>query len=281
MFYSRRFPRRVLVRGHVSGVPIGRTPPEVVFHHQPKTAGSSFRALLASYFWKREVCPAEIDSELHRLSTAERRMYRFYAGHFQFNTIEDLFPEAIWITFVRNPVERVVSNFYNLRDDTRHPDSWKRRAEERPEVRRFLDKVANMELGDFVESAEPRARDRVCNRQVRYLVRRGERVKRFPDWDEELLNEAKRNLCDRFSMVGVQERYVESIRVLCSTFGVERPHDLVPFDTNINVAEKRAGRYQLDPEVEARLEARNQMDTELWNYANGLLTERLKAQSFL
>lgn len=255
------------------GVTLG-TPPRVLFHHQPKTAGSTFRGILARLFRPGEVCPAEIEDELRALRPAERRRYRLYAGHFSYATIESLFDTAVWLVLLRHPVERVISNFYNLRDPRRYGAAWERRVRERPDVARFLAKVEKLSLEEFVHCDDPRALDRVVNRQARYLVAEAPGTKRYPVCDAALLDQARRNLTERFAWVGVQEHFDVSLQLFCMTFGLLPLRDVDRFTTNVNTDERRADRYEVPDRVLRAIEERNPMDLELWRLAETLLWER-------
>lgn len=254
-------------------------PRQVVFHHQPKTAGSSFRTYLHTLFHPQQICPAEIDDELIALHDDERVEFRLFAGHFRFDTIEEFFPDADWIIFLRHPVERVISNYYNLRDPARHPKDWKERSAQRPKVQAFLDEVREMSLKQFVSSDHPRARDRIVNRQTRYLLpRRGNGPGRSPVvWDEAMLEQAKETLSERFRFVGVQEHYRVSMQVFCRTFGVSAPEDLDQFDRNINEFRGSDDRYEVGLDIRTYLEEQNLMDIELWKYATALLSARTES----
>ncbi len=249
--------------------------PKILFHHQPKTAGSTFRQILENFFPGNEVCPAEIDDELKVLTADERARYRLYAGHYQYDTICAELPDAIWLTFVRNPIDRVVSNFYNLNDQKRTDEKWLERARARPEVIRFLEKVWKMDLDEFVDSEEPRARDRIVNRQTRYLVPRTKNVKQFPFYDKEIVETAKKNLREKFVYVGVQEYFAISLQLFCMTFGLRSIDDCDRFTANVNKVGKLDGCYDLPPRVRTRLEEQNAMDLEIWNYAQKLMFQRL------
>jgi hypothetical protein len=224
------------------------------------------------------VCPAEIDDEIRSLSPEQRRQYRLYAGHYKYDVIREHFADAIWLTLIRNPVDRVVSNYFNLRDPDRYVTAWIRRARERPKVQRFLDKVQSMTLEEFVFSEEKRARDRVVNRQTRYLVPRElKRRNPFPLHDESLLETAKRNLRERFAFVGVQEDFGLALDLFLMTFGLPPLEDPDRFSTNINTREKTRRGYEISDEVRRHLEDHNRMDLELWAYAREIMFERLKA----
>lgn len=259
--------------------PLADHPRQIVFHHQPKTAGSSFREYLMTLVREDQVCPAEIDDEITRLSDAERASFKLFGGHFRFDTLADTFPDADWIIFLRHPVDRIVSNYYNLRDSLRHPENWKQRAADRPAVKEFLDQVADMTLEDFVHSDHPRARDRVVNRQTRYLLRRQSDGpgKRIVADDPRMLEQAKHTLQSRFRFVGVQERYDLSVAVFCREFGIDEPADLRQFDRNVNELKPQERRYELTDELRTYLEQQNVMDIALWNFGLECLARRAAA----
>lgn len=267
--------------------PTGRPLPartRVVFQHIPKTAGSSFRRILEGLFAPGETCPAEIDDEVRSLSPGERRCYRLYAGHFSHGLLREAFPDALWLTFLRDPVERVVSNHHNLTDPSRHRPQWVRRAAERPAVRDFLDRVASMSLERFVRLGDPRVRDRVVNRQTRCLSEPdhdpwqpdGRDLGDYPLWDEAILERARRNLRERFAFVGIQEEFTLSLRVFAQSFGLRPFGDVRGATDNVNPQRAEGSRYVIPPDVRAYLEEHNRMDAALWRHGRELLFERLR-----
>ena len=92
--------------------------------HIPKTAGVTFRSILARTFeadfllsyWKMTDATGEVVAEVP-LNT------RCIHGHFAPEVFLPRFPDAKLITWVRDPVERVVSSYcHRLRDpDLKHP----------------------------------------------------------------------------------------------------------------------------------------------------------------
>ncbi|MBA1146037.1 sulfotransferase family 2 domain-containing protein [Ectothiorhodospiraceae bacterium WFHF3C12] len=259
--------------------------PNVVFHHFPKTAGSTFRRILESFFLPDEVCPAEIDDEVRALSVNDRHKYRLYAGHFSYTMISNEFArDGIWLTFVRNPIERIVSNYYNVTDPARHKQQWLDRLESRPAVKAYMERVKGVSLEDFVFLDDPRTHDRVINRMTRYLVRSDSdpmdptRISPYPKYDEDLLGEAKENLKERFAFVGIQELFDLSLQHFALTFGLRPFGDMEAFNVNLN-PRKRSEKYKLESHVEEYLLECNQMDLEIRRYAEELFWERYMSQT--
>jgi hypothetical protein len=92
--------------------------------HIPKTGGVSIRNILKDHFregfvlWYWEITDAfgQVCSDIPAGATCVH-------GHYAVDVLADRFPEATLITWVRDPIERVVSSYYHrLRDpDLRHP----------------------------------------------------------------------------------------------------------------------------------------------------------------
>ena len=92
--------------------------------HIPKTAGVSFRKMLAQiygpgfvlYYWEITDAWGRVCAEIPPDATCVH-------GHFEAHLLADKFPDATLITWVRDPVERVASSYYfRLRNpDWKHP----------------------------------------------------------------------------------------------------------------------------------------------------------------
>ena len=100
----------------------------LVFIHIPKTAGTSFRKAAIEYFGEECVCcdygpyAEETSLPVRRWVIDETDMWQFYsefsnggyrllAGHINAGTYSPLFPANQFITFLRNPVQRLMSNY--------------------------------------------------------------------------------------------------------------------------------------------------------------------------
>lgn len=99
------------------------TEPELLSLHIPKTAGTSFRNILKSVYGEDQVVrfdtkpdgSAELDEVPYEAKVLPA--VRVIHGHFRFDKLTALFPlpknykSIIW---VRDPVDRVISNYYYL-----------------------------------------------------------------------------------------------------------------------------------------------------------------------
>jgi hypothetical protein len=173
-------------------------------------------------------------------------------GHFTFGLHEYLNRPVTYVTFVRDPVERVVSLYFHL---LAYPDHYP-----------LNSYVASRRVGiaDFVMNLERREVD---NDQVRRIS--GIDAP-FGGCTPEMLEQAKENLTTRFSVVGLTERFAESLVLLKLRFGWEE-EVFVRWLVNPSNPGQRAL-------SEADLEAivfHNRLDIELHAYAQALFEEAI------
>ncbi len=205
---------------------------------------------------------------------------RFFGGHFTFDMIQEEFADATWLVFLRDPIERIVSNYFNVTNPQRFQHQWVARNDEQPEVKDFLRRIEGISLEDFVFMDDPRIKDRIINRQTRYLVPREELRERgllYTPYDEWVLAQAKKNLRERFAFVAVQEEFDLAMHLFALTFGMRPFGDLSAYTNNVNAKGSFRKRYEMPDHVRAHLVELNRMDLELWAYGRKLMHERLAA----
>lgn len=100
-----------------------KTAPEIISLHIPKTAGTSFRNILKSVYGDKQVARFDINNKgVVRLNEeiytkSELPGFRVLHGHFAYESITGQFklPDNYkLITWVRDPVKRVLSNYFYL-----------------------------------------------------------------------------------------------------------------------------------------------------------------------
>src|SRR5688572_854398 len=87
----------------------------LIFIHIPKTAGLTFRAILANHFDYNQIYPQPDDwYYLYEDARANLANYRLFSGHFPYSVCELLpsTPPPLYVTMLRDPVERFISNFH-------------------------------------------------------------------------------------------------------------------------------------------------------------------------
>mgnify|MGYP001574614240 CR=1 FL=1 len=247
-----------------------------LFHHIPKTAGSTFRGVLQNLFDHEELCRAETPKELQAAFQAGFTEERLFGGHFSYGAISKYLDDAVWVTFLRNPIERVVSHYYNHTNLERIPEEWKQRLEETPEWKQYVDDVQGVSIEGWINNKNQTVNSIACNRQTQAFLPDSIRVNE-KDWgvhNQEYIELAKQNLRENFPFVGIQEYFDLSIDLFSLTFSLN-PIDAASYTTNLNTKKTMEKKYDLEQAVLDLVHDRNSMDIELYEYGVSLFFERL------
>lgn len=171
------------------------TIPMVISVHIPKCAGTSFREILASIYgpqlWLNYGTIFSKESYRSDLIPANSRCIH---GHFFADAFDGVVSQPRLITWVRHPVDRVVSNYYH---SLRSPDM-------RDDCCRLLHEK-QLSLRDYAEL------DWMRNLATRYLARK---------------------TLDEFAFVGIAERFDESLQVFGQEFSRVIPQTGPYLNTN-------------------------------------------------
>jgi hypothetical protein len=154
----------------------------IVSIHVPKCAGTSFKRVL------QDICGARIWYNYGTIFSRDQARAelvppgtKFIHGHFLADAFDDLFPDRRLVTWIRHPVERLVSNYHHfLRSPDMRDDCCRALHERKLGLRQFADL------------------DWMRNETGRYLANK-------PVGD--------------FEFVGITERFEASIRHFCNVFG--------------------------------------------------------------
>jgi hypothetical protein len=91
--------------------------PAVLFMHIPKTAGIAFREAITPNYRESAIAyvygtaPGFLVGDLRRLPLEQRRNLRFVIGHFQYGIHDDLPQETLYVTILREPTARMLSQY--------------------------------------------------------------------------------------------------------------------------------------------------------------------------
>jgi hypothetical protein len=226
----------------------------VVFLHIHKTAGTTLRSLTDRQYRPEEIASVDWKRlEAFKASPAEdRARIRLLRGHMPFGLHEHLPRPSTYITLLREPLDRAVSHYY-----------WVR---ERPEHELKTQAVA----GDLVAYLESGVAADLDNGQVRLIA--GAPFVPFGEMTEAHLEQAVRNLDERFALAGLSERFDESLVLLRDALGWRRPL----YYTRQNETRGRP-RAALDARTAGALRAHNALDLELYAYAADRFARRIAA----
>lgn len=239
----------------------------LIFLHIPKTAGMTLRALLASRYPARHtfVIGNDINADIERFVTMDddsRARIRLLMGHMSFGLHRFLPTGARYVTMLRDPVERVLSEYRFLKRNTLHP---------------FHSRVASMSIHDYLESGFT---GQSSNGQTRLLSGSHEPGRpgiagREP-LDEHHLARALGALDRHFLVAGIQERFDESLLLVSRALGWR----LWPFfvSRNVTTRSREAADVRIDDgeEVRAAIAERNQLDIGLYGEVSRRLDHTIR-----
>ena len=223
----------------------------VIFLHVPKTAGTTLNRLIEWEYPLFEIYSVDpvffrwSVSHLWQLPARRLEKTRIFKGHMLFGLHKILPQPATYITVLREPVDRVISAFYFMRSYVLHPFYWKLRRE-------------NWTLEDFVRRS-PRE-------NVQSKIVAG--ADYYSPCTDEIVEQAKENLFRYFSVVGLSERFEESLALMKLRFGwkLERY-------SSFNVTRARPKKRDLPQSTLDLIVEKNSFDIALYEYATRLFQD--------
>jgi len=230
----------------------------IIFLHLPKCGGTTLNRIIEWEYPTRQIY--SIDPSFFRWSY--RRLMRLpperlaqvlvFKGHMPFGLHTKLIRPATYITFVRDPVERVISEYYSILHYVLHPEHRR---------------MQKLSLEEYA-SGTPHH-----NVQTKLISGRTD----YPnflagDCDAETLALAKDNLAKHFSFAGLTERFDEGLAVLKLLFG----WDIARY-AQFNKTSVRPKRDSILASTQALIAQRNKYDVLLYDHVRALYPDVLKS----
>jgi hypothetical protein len=251
--------------------------PPLYFLHVPKTAGSSFRAILSSIYPEHMVLQAQHWDQFFTFSPEQMRRYRLFMGHFQhffLDYIAPVRPEVV--TFLRDPASRVISRYKHMQ---RLPLIDTRRAGQNLSLLEYLrDPLLGPMSGHsaLIHFAWDLDLHKLALGPVNLMDNAAftaylwELQGTLTDADYERMLPVALERMRNFAFVGVQERYGESLRLLSHRFGWPQ----IPNKVRINTAPASAAKPPGDEEM-ALIRHLTRYDQIIYDEAARLFDERV------
>lgn len=227
--------------------------------HLPKTAGTTLAQLMRYHYSGRAFKGA--GNVLSRFDEAEPRLERIArkpeiraaSGHVSFGLAERVLPEATFVTILREPVARTLSQYYFLAEAGRGGGLIPPGLD---------DDSRTLSLGEAFERGY--LLDDLQTRMLCGLV------SPYDDLPADALERARTNLRDRFAYVGTTERFDELLAVLNLALGW-------PTTAHEPARENPRRPKAVAEDLRALAAERNPLDHELHAYAGELLAEKVDA----
>jgi len=212
------------------------------FTHIPKTAGSSFaKVYLQPNFQSGYKRPEGLSDFFY----SRLPKYTCVHGHFPYG-MHHLKPwrRINYITFLREPVNRIISHYFFVLQMKTHPEFLRHKT------------VGIKEITSVNYSLKYSALQ--SNQQTRFIAGFYHGFWNPPS-DAKLLKIAKQNLIDKYSFIGILERYQES----CERF--EKIYNLNSYKDEKKY-QKTIIKKDISQKDKIDIENNNQLDLELYSY---------------
>lgn len=243
----------------------------IVFLHIPKTAGTTFRYIIQYQYkptaiyelYNHSLTHSQRLDKLLNLSETRKQQIKIVNSHFGFGLHEFLHRPYTYITFLRAPIDRVVSMYYylqrtnNIQTNPLPPD---------------------LSLKDFVQTYQ-----RIQNGMTKYLsgvILKDQLADQSPKSTANSqcatkadLELAKKNLKEHFKVIGLAERFDESLILFQKTLGWKIPL----YDKN-NVSKSRPSTRNVSKDTLRLIEKSNEFDIQLYEYAKEVFEEYINQQ---
>ncbi len=263
--FSRRFPiiqhlngrlralvRKAPLRRPTTAADTSATP-KIIFLHIPKTAGTSVRQIVKKEYPGRQCLFIYSHSPVF-LASLQPRMPEACAvyGHVSFGIHEILGVQGRYVTFLRDPVRRVIS-FFNHQARKRDSEFYHR-------IRKGLT------LREMLRSG-------ICHQVNNHMVRIiSGHEGTDPVDDEAVLRRALSNIEQHFAMVGLVERLPASVALLGARLGFHRRHRIPRRNVNLRPRSRR-----VDDATLADIQVYNRLDRMLYDYVQQRFEEEVRS----
>lgn len=239
----------------------------LVFVHVPKAAGSTLRAILdqqyseqAVYRCDMHLYPSAFD-DFRNMPAEQAANIRCLIGHLPYGVHEYLPRSARYVTLLRNPIDRFLSKYKYLCNNDWVADQI------------LVEKKQIETLEAFIELQIQR---NAMNFQTRQISGLGGPQNAFPPFAEPVtpktLETAKKNLRDKFEVVGLQDQFNASLLLMKHIFGWGSV-----YYHKQNVTSRPVPRTKISPRTRDLIEQHNQLDMQLFEYAQELFVDQVKA----
>lgn len=234
---------------------------KLIFMHLPKCGGTTFHTILNRMYLPEEIFDIKVINNIKlntddfiSLSTKEKEQIKLLKGHLEFGLHKYFKENTEYITFLRNPIERIISYYYYV----------KRRPNHR--LYKFDLFKEDMSIYDFVTKINEQD---INNGEIRF-------ISGINDSEEFMLEKALENIEKHFSFVGTIEKFNESLIILQRMYGWSTPYYKIE-----NKTSNRPSHIDLDKKTISAIEHFNAGDILLYQKMNKLLDSKIKKEKSL
>lgn len=225
----------------------------IIFLHLAKTGGYTLNSIISKQYDDNYDIIKPFTTRIpwpEYLQEEEKKRLEVLSGHFHFGIHKQLPQKKFtYITLIRNPIERIISFYYYIRNYKIHPEHH------------IFNQISLYEFVTKERSFNKTLNQRTFNHQTRILSGTN-------NYD---LKAAKKNLENYFSIVGISERFDETLYVMEKKLGWK-----IDSYKKKNVTPNRPSVQEISEEIIDTIKKKNQKDIELYQFANKLLDKHLQ-----
>lgn len=228
---------------------IQKEAPLLIHLHMPKTGGTTLKKIIRKNYPKQNVFDVYVDRKhlSSRLAELAEKQVQCIQGHFPFGVHQFFQQPSTYITILRDPVDRIISEYYFIRSIPWHS---------------LHPKVSNMSLQEYQQSPLTQ------NLQTVYILGR----KFGSPLSEDDLAQAKENLENYFSVVGITDMFDESLFLMKEQFQWRNT-----VYTKANVTNQRPKKHELPEDIRTQIQQNNEWDMKLYQFAKQRLIEKIES----
>jgi hypothetical protein len=220
--------------------------------HMPKTAGTTLKVLAKKNYQPEQIInlyePFRNHEEvMNRLKRLELDETQWINCHLSFGIHEYLSRPAAYVTILRDPVERIISDYYFILNNPNHG---------------MHKEVKKMSLFEF------QSQQIHTNKQTKVIV--GVPLEKTVDLED--IEQAKKNMEDYFCFVGITELFLESAFLMKQHLNWHKVKVI-----HRNVSKNRSNVSEISPTVIDQIKENNKIDIALYQYAKKEVENKLAA----
>jgi len=218
--------------------------------HIPKTAGSSLFAVFREVLGLENVRLVDDLRNFGLLQAEYLKNYKLVGGHFIYPQKSLFQKDRYSITFLRNPVDRFLSQYFFFRENS------------------FCNVAANNELDEYIDFFSKQKCGGVMNVHLWHLT--GQINTTLST--NELVKLARENLSN-MDFVGISDLFLDSVDLLC--YDCKWPNVVeIPVE---NVTGQRFKIQEIDEKIIDRIKELNRIDLEIYEYGLELFNRKKRS----